>query len=237
MFNTRNLHRRAETPTEVYGFLFDLDGAVVDSASCHLTVWQNLCIEHEIKLSIAELEAQLYGTPAEIVRRLWGPKLRNEEVERIANRHAELFCQLCRPNLRLIEGLKKFLDDARAANLPMGISCNASTKIIHFVLDNLYLNSYFKVHVGAEDIERGKPYPDVYLKAALRMGMMPEDCISFESSGFGVDAALRAGVKVFLLAPPARHVTTTPPNIIQTISDYRTLRPALAHTYSKMIAL
>lgn len=237
MFNTRNLHRRAETQPEVYGFLFDMDGAIVNSAPCHLTVWQKLCTEHEIKRSIAEIEAQLYGAPAEIVARLWGPKLKDEEVERIADRHAELFCELCRPNLRLLEGLKKFLDDARAANIPMGIFCNSSARIVHFVLDNLYLNSYFKVHVGAEDIERGKPFPDAHLKAALRLGMMPEDCIAFEGSSYGIDAAYRAGIKAFLLSPTTRSTTANHPILIQTVSDYRTLRPALALTYSKMITL
>ena len=105
------------------------------------------------------------------------------------------------------------------------------------MLDNLYLNSYFKVHVGAEDVERGKPFPDAHLKASLRLGMMPEDCISFESCSFGVDAALRAGIKAFLLSPSTRSATTNQPNLVQTVSDYRTQRPTLALTYSKMITL
>lgn len=237
MFNTRNLYRKADTKLETFGLIFDIDGVVVGSTAYQIAAWQRLCSEREVDLASTEVAARACGTATEIASRLFGNRLGDKELALIVERHTELFCELYRPHMRLIDGLKKFLDDARSANLPMALVSNNNTQIIHFLLDSLYLNSYFKVHVTAEDIDRGKPYPDAHLKAALRLGLMPEDCIAFEGSEAGLDAALRAGIKAFFVQTSDNTPALNQPNLIQQIADYRTLRPPLAYTYSKMIAL
>lgn len=237
MFNTRNLHRKVDAKVETFGLIFDIDGVVVGSEDYQIMAWQRLCSERKVDLASTEVAARTCGTATEIASRLFGNRLSDQELALIVDRQTELFCEVYRPHLRLIDGLKKFLDDARSANIPMALACNSNTQIIHFLLDSLYLNSYFKVYVTAEDIDRGKPYPDAHLKAALRLGLMPEDCIAFEGSEAGIDAALRAGIKTFFVQAPGHLTTLNQPNLIQEIADYRTLRPPLAYTYSKMITL
>ncbi len=237
MFNTKNLHRRAESTHETFGFIFDMDGTIVDDVHYHTLAWQKLLAERGMNRPIEEIAQNRYGTNVEIARRFLGDGIAEDEAQSISKKQESLFREIYRPNMRLIDGLKKFLDDARALGIPMALACDASLDSMHWIVENLYLESYFKVLVGAEDVERGKPSPDSLLKASLRLGLMPEECIAFDDSQSGLEAASRAGIKVFAVQPKPTGVKSTLPNVIQTITDFRTLRPALAHTYSKMISL
>jgi beta-phosphoglucomutase-like phosphatase (HAD superfamily) len=95
---------------------------------------------------------------------------------------------------------------------------------ITFTLDGLDLRKHFDAVVGAADVARGKPHPDVFLLAAERCGVLPEHCIVFEDAPLGVEAARRAGMKAVVL-------TTTLPaeafaefdNVIHIASDFSQL--------------
>jgi beta-phosphoglucomutase-like phosphatase (HAD superfamily) len=95
---------------------------------------------------------------------------------------------------------------------------------ITFTLDGLDIRRHFDTVVGAADVPRGKPHPDVFLKAAERVGVAPEECIVFEDAPLGVEAARRAGMRAVVL-------TTTLPaeafaefdNVIKIVSDFSEL--------------
>ena len=72
---------------------------------------------------------------------------------------------------------------------------------VDFVLDNLNLRSYFPVIIGPEDVVESKPHPEVFLKAAAKLGVSPEECIVFEDAPKGIEAARRAGMKSVGITP------------------------------------
>jgi beta-phosphoglucomutase len=77
---------------------------------------------------------------------------------------------------------------------------------IAFVLDHLGRHGFFDAVVGAHDVQRGKPHPDLFLLAASRMGVDPAECLVFEDAPHGVEAARRAGMRAVAIA------TTLPPD-------------------------
>jgi HAD superfamily hydrolase (TIGR01509 family) len=79
---------------------------------------------------------------------------------------------------------------------PMAIGSNAEPKYIDFTLDHFGLRPYFRVTVNGHQVDRPKPFPDIYLKAAELLGMEPHRCVVFEDSPTGVSAGLAAGMKV-----------------------------------------
>jgi beta-phosphoglucomutase len=101
------------------------------------------------------------------------------------------------------------------------VATSAPPPNIVFTLDELDLRRHFDTVVGAADVRQGKPHPDVFLKAAEKLGVDPADCIVFEDAPMGVEAARRAGMRAVV-------ITTTLPaeafsefdNVIAIVSDY-----------------
>jgi beta-phosphoglucomutase-like phosphatase (HAD superfamily) len=81
----------------------------------------------------------------------------------------------------------------------MAIGSAAIPFNIDFVLDNLHIRHYFKAIVSADDVERSKPHPETFLKAAKLLGAEPADCIVFEDVPKGAEAASNAGMKAVIL--------------------------------------
>jgi HAD superfamily hydrolase (TIGR01509 family) len=93
-----------------------------------------------------------------------------------------------------VPGVTEFLE--RHKSWPMAIGSNAEPANIDFTLDHFGLRPYFKVMVDGHQVARGKPFPDIYLKAAELLGLKPEQCIVFEDSPTGAAAGLAAGMRV-----------------------------------------
>jgi HAD superfamily hydrolase (TIGR01509 family) len=93
-----------------------------------------------------------------------------------------------------VPGVTEFLE--RHKDLPMAIGSNAEPANIDFTLDRFGLRPYFKVAVNGHQVDRPKPFPDIYLKAAELLGLAPGQCIVFEDSPTGATAGLAAGMRV-----------------------------------------
>lgn len=234
MYNASAQPQMTEDQEETYGFIFNLDGAVIDTASHRVAAWQKVLVERNIKRQPQEIVTQCYGSGSEIACRLMGDRLNEQEIGKIVHRQEELFQKDYRANMQLLQGLKKFLDDAKSLNIPMALTCDSSLALMNFLIEGLALKSYFKVIVGAEDVDRGRPSPDILLKASLRLGLLPEECVVFDSSESGIEAAQRAGVRVLTIQPRPDTTKKKPSNLVQKIADYRILQPALAYSYSKL---
>ena len=116
------------------------------------------------------------------------------------------------------------MTQARDAGVKLAVATSAPPANIVFTLDELDLRRHFDAVVGAADVARGKPHPDVFLKAAEKLGVAPQDCIVFEDAPMGVEAARRAGMKAVV-------ITTTLPaaafrefdNIVGIVAHYEEL--------------
>jgi beta-phosphoglucomutase len=134
---------------------------------------------------------------SELVRDLIGRDLAPEVVFEHGAAKERLFRELI-----LAADLTRFrvpgLDDflARYEGVPMAVASNAEPANIDFVLDQLHLRKYFRVTVNGSQVQRPKPFPDVYLKAAEQLGVKAPKCIVFEDSPTGVAAGVAAGMRV-----------------------------------------
>jgi beta-phosphoglucomutase-like phosphatase (HAD superfamily) len=89
------------------------------------------------------------------------------------------------------------------------------------VLDNLNLRHYFPVVIGPGDVVESKPHPEVFLKAAAGLGILPEHCIVFEDSPRGIEAAARAGMRAIGITSYHTPDELEHENVLFTIEDYR----------------
>ena len=93
-------------------------------------------------------------------------------------------------------GLLLLLDRAKDRGIPCILATNACRANVDAVLDALGLADAFCATVSADDCDRGKPHPEIYLRSAQKAGVQPEDCLAFEDSVTGVTSAHAAGCRV-----------------------------------------
>lgn len=98
---------------------------------------------------------------------------------------------------------KSLLRNLKSKGLKIGAASSGSLEEIKLKLERAKLMGYLEVIVSKQHVARSKPYPDIYLLAAKKLGVKPRECIVFEDTSIGVDAAKRAGMRCF--AVPNRY--------------------------------
>lgn len=187
---------------EIKGFIFDMDGTMVDNMMVHHRAWQRKLAALALEMTLAEVKASVHGVNEEIIERLFGDRFSPQERHRIAYEKEAEYRQIFLPELKLLDGLHDFLQMAQAAGLTLGIATAAPAENVDFVLDELNIRHFFKTVVHAGHVTKGKPDPEVLQKAAAGMQLPLNQCVVFEDSPTGAETAYRAGC-------PAWIVTTT----------------------------
>jgi len=176
--------------------ILDMDGVIVDSNPFHRRVGEQYNRQFGIETDEA-MQQRLWGRRNdEIVRDFFGEHLTAEEIETHGAAKERLFRETIRPVITeaLVPGVREFLD--RHRGLPMGLATNAEPANAQFLLEAAQLRVYFRVVVDGHQVARPKPYPDIYLRAAELLGSQPLNCVVFEDSVAGIQAARGAGMSV-----------------------------------------
>lgn len=179
------------------GFIFDLDGVIVDTAKYHYLAWKELANSLGIDFSEKENE-QLKGVSR--VRSLekilsWGNKtLPQDEFTRLmASKNEEYLSYINKMDeSELLPDVKKTLSFLKMAN--QGIALGSASKNARYIIEKVNVKDMFDAVVDGTDVSKAKPDPEVFLIAAKLIGRAPEDCIVFEDSVAGVKAANRANM-------------------------------------------
>ena len=206
-------------------FLFDMDGTIVDNMAWHTRSWAEFFQRRGRTIDEADFFRRTAGRHGREILRDWlRHDLSDTECEACTAEKEEIYRALYAPHQRSIAGFQRFIARAQSKSIALAVGTAAPEGNIRFTLDGLGLRGHFDAVVGAADVRRGKPAPDVFELAAKRCGARPEDCIVFEDAPLGVEAARRAGMRAVVL-------TTTLPaeafegydNVIATVRDYEEL--------------
>lgn len=181
---------------EPIALIFDMDGVIIDSTQAHVAAWQQYLAEHGIE--VPDLAARMLGKHNdEIVKEFFaGVEMTREQMAAHGARKEALYRRRIEPGFKdlLVPGVTDFI--RRHAALPLGVASNAEPANVEFVLEMAGLRGCFRALVNGHDVERPKPHPDIYLKAAELLGVEPARCIVFEDSETGVEAARRARMRI-----------------------------------------
>lgn len=165
----------------------------------HHRAWQTKLRDHGLEMTLEEVRESIHGINDEILVRLFGDGMTSEQRKRFAYEKEEEYRNIFKSELQLIEGLPQFLVDLRENNIPMAIGSAAPPENVDFVLDNLNLRSYFTTVLHAGDVTKGKPDPEIYQRCAAGLQLSPSDCLVFEDSPTGAEAAIRAGCQLIVV--------------------------------------
>jgi beta-phosphoglucomutase family hydrolase len=218
---------------EPAGFIFDMDGVLIDSMPVHVQAWLQVLAERGVTPAPAEfLRATGGKTNPQILREFVGCQLGDAEIAACAEQKEQLYRALYRDRLAPVPGALAFLEAARRLGVRMAVATSAEQANREFVLGGLGLRDYFTAVVGGEEVRRGKPDPEAFLTAAGRLGLAPARCLVFEDALAGIQAASRAGMRAVALATTlAAAEFRDLPHVVQVAADFTRLDPnaLLAH--------
>jgi beta-phosphoglucomutase len=201
--------------------IFDMDGTMIDNMMVHHRAWQQQLAIEGYNYSLSEIIAQFHGKNLDIIERIFGDKYSPDERLRFSNDKEAKYREMYRPDLKLIDGLHEMLAIAFENDIPMAIGTAAQYANVNLVLDTLNIRNYFSAIVADVDVEKGKPDPEVFLKAAAKMGVCPEHCLVFEDSPVGAKTAENAGMKAIIITSTHKtHEFADYSSVIKCINSY-----------------
>ena len=211
--------------------LFDMDGTLIDNTPYHFQSWQALFKNHNLGVITQDTyKKEISGVPIiETLRRLFGDKVDEAGLKQLLNEKEQYYREIYAPYLAPINGLENFLTELKNAGIKMAIASSATVEDINFILNKIPIRDDFEVIIDGSRVSKGKPNPQIFLKAAHDLQARPEDCVVFEDSLAGITAANAAGMKVVGITTGHSAADLQPSNLV--IDDYTTL------TVQKLAAL
>lgn len=184
-----------------FGAIFDWDGVVIDSGRLHARSWQLLADELGRTLTPDSFIRGFGMKSDRIVEEIHGWAKERSEIARLANRKEALYRELVADGqIAPLPGVVEWLHRLNEAAVPCAVASSTARQNIDAVLRRIGLEEAFREIISAQDVVHGKPDPEVFLKAADRLGIAPARSVVFEDAHVGIEAAHAAGMKVVAVA-------------------------------------
>lgn len=184
--------------------IFDFNGIIVDDEPIHFELFQKVFAEEGIGLTQQAYYARYLGFDDRgafsFGYREHKRPLDDAKLAELIERKARYYQEAIRNHVAIFPGVKKLVGDL-AESLPLAVASGALRNEIETILTTAGLIGHFKAIVSAEDVERGKPEPDIFLKALALLNnangsaILANECVVIEDSKEGIKGARRAGMK------------------------------------------
>ncbi len=184
---------------KIQAVIWDMDGVILDSAEAHLLAWHRMALEDGLPFTDTQFWATFGQRNDEIIQHLWGP-LSPETMQDMADRKEHYFREAVRTTATALPGAIELLSELHTARYPQALASSAPVANIELISEVLGLNRYLDALVSGETVPRGKPAPDIFLKAAATLGVAPSVSLVIEDAVAGVEAAHAAGMRCIAVA-------------------------------------
>jgi beta-phosphoglucomutase len=178
------------------GVIFDLDGVLVDTGWAHRQSWLDLAEKEGFDISDEFFRKTFGMQSSEILAELLGTDLPEEKVRGMALWKEARYREIVADKLKPANGVKALLDDLKSQQFLMAVGSSTPQANVEFLIERLGLTDYFDAYVAEEDVTKGKPDPQTFLKAAEKLSLTPACCVVVEDAVQGVQAGKAAGMSV-----------------------------------------
>jgi beta-phosphoglucomutase family hydrolase len=174
--------------------IWDMDGVIADTGIYHCRSWQH-AFKKQGKSFTEEDFQHVFGRRNDtIIRKIMGQEMTQAEIDAIANDKEVFFRDSVKSNVRPFPGVIDLLKTLKTNGISAAIASSAPLENIRLILEEAGVADYFQAVVFGREVSEGKPSPQVYLKAAQKLGAEPACCIVIEDAVAGVEGARRAGM-------------------------------------------
>jgi len=180
--------------------IFDMDGVLIDNYEYHCIAWKEFAKRYDVEFKNEDIIKNFGRTNKEIFAEIFKRELKDDEVLTLGEEKERVYREVYKDYIKEVDGLTEYLKFLKNKGIKVAVASSAPIQNIDFILDGLDIRKYIDAIAHAGMIKRGKPDPEIFLKAAELLRVEPKDCIVFEDSLAGIEAGVRAGMKVFGVA-------------------------------------
>ncbi|MDZ7729297.1 MAG: HAD family phosphatase [Dehalococcoidia bacterium] len=201
--------------------MLDMDGVLVDGEPLHFEAVNALLREEGRSISLEEYKPFM-GTKSGW-RELIGQLGLQHPYEHYRDRYAPLMVEQYRDRSTPLPGAVDLVLNLRASRMPMAVCSSSIAQWVEAALLSIGLTGAFDRIVSGDQVENGKPAPDIYLEASRQLGVNPARCLAIEDSPAGIQSARAAGMTTWAVRTPYTRGLTLPPNDgeVETLADIR----------------
>lgn len=187
------------------GALFDWDGVIIDSSAQHEESWAMLANELGKPLPDDHFLRGFGMKNQVIIPEILQWTTDPDEIHRFSLRKEALYREIVRDNgITPLPGVIELLQMLKEHGVSCAVASSTHRENIETIFRLIGIRDYFQAVVTAEDVSRGKPDPEVFLKGAEKIGCSPGNCVVFEDAHVGIEAGLAAGARVIAVATTNR---------------------------------
>ncbi len=176
--------------------LWDLDGTLADSREFHWRAWRDTMARHGVTISEAQF-AGSFGQRNDAILTTWmGDAATPQVIVEIGDEKEALYRSFVEASgIAPLPGAAGWVRRLHAGGWLQAIASSAPRANVDVMAKLLGFSGFMRALVGAEDVRRGKPEPDVFLAAASRLAVPPDRCVVVEDAAAGIEAGRRAGMR------------------------------------------
>lgn len=186
----------------IKGVIFDMDGVLVNNMSVHFEAFSAMAERYNIEAKEEFDFSHLNGRGNDdIINALFPQEIvAAKGVEALAAEKEALYREIYAPKIVPTKGLTQLLGLLSQRGIRCAVGSSGPKLNVEFVLERCHIAPYFDVRISGDMVTRCKPDPEIFLTAANRLGLQPEECLVFEDAISGIRAAQAAGMKVVALS-------------------------------------
>ena len=176
--------------------VFDVDGVLVDSEPLHLWAWEQVMARYGIDVPEGDLD-RFIGLPCTELLRDYQSRVGDRLPDAAWDEKQALFNDVMLTRLQPMPDAGTVMKALYRRGVPLAVASNSPSGRVKEMLAAIGVWSYVSAAAGIDEVETGKPAPDVYLLACRRLGVDPRQCLAVDDSPTGVAAAAAAGMTVW----------------------------------------
>ena len=175
--------------------IFDVDGVLTDSYVPHYKSWERMFGEIGVAFSDEQFRSTFGRTNRDIFAQLYpGEAMTAERAKELGDRKEHFYREIINENFTPLPGATELIDALHAAGFKLAVGSSGPPENVQLTLKKLGRADRFDAMVTGADVTHGKPNPEVFLKAAERLGIPPAQCAVIEDAPQGIEAANAAGM-------------------------------------------
>jgi len=175
--------------------IWDLDGTLADTEQAHFRAWKSLCRGFDRDLTWADFKPTFGLGNQDILHMLVSPTLSADDIERLSAEKEAAFRDESGGGIEPMPGARALALHLHWAGIPQAIGSSAPPENITFVLAALDISALFQATVSRWEVANGKPFPDIFLRAAEKLAMPAGQCVVIEDAPAGIQAAHAGGMR------------------------------------------
>jgi beta-phosphoglucomutase len=176
--------------------IWDVDGTLVNTAELHFQAWQALMDQIGKVFTRADFNATFGLRNPDILHKLFGTQLTDEKITELGERKEEIYRAAARQHgVTLLPGVRALLEGLQKDGLKQAIGSSAPRENINLILSLTNTERFFQAIASVEEIQRGKPDPQIFRLAADKLAVPYAHCLVIEDAVAGVQAAKAAGMR------------------------------------------